>query len=100
MSDNFIFTPEAASDLLAVNDYIALKASPATAQRVINKIYSELAKLGDMPGMGHFREELLDRRFKFWSVFSYVIVYRWEVSPIEVVNVLHGARDLKSYFRR
>jgi plasmid stabilization system protein ParE len=44
--------------------------------------------------MGHFREDLLDRRYKFWAVSSFVIVYRWERRPIEVVAVIHGARGL------
>ncbi len=48
--------------------------------------------------MGHFREELLDQRYKFWSVHSYVIAYRWDVSPIQVIAVVHGARWLEAFF--
>ena len=53
--------------------------------------------LGEMPGMGHFREDLLDRHYKFWSVHSYVVVYLWEVTPIKVIAVVHGARDLDAF---
>jgi plasmid stabilization system protein ParE len=56
--------------------------------------------LGEMPGMGHYREELLDKNYKFWSVHSYVIVYRWEVKPIQIIAVLHGARDLNAVLSR
>ncbi len=51
-----------------------------------------------MPGMGHFREDLLDKRFRFWNVWSYLIVYRWEAKPIEVIAIVHGARDVDVFF--
>lgn len=83
---------------MAIWQYYAQQASEATADRVIANIYEECDKLGDMPGMGHMREDLLDDRYKFWSVYSYVIVYRWQVSPIQIVAIVHGARELSSFF--
>jgi plasmid stabilization system protein ParE len=53
-----------------------------------------------MPGMGHFRKDLLDQHYKFWSVYSYVIAYRWEVTPIQIIAVVHGARNLDAFFAR
>jgi len=36
----------------------------------------------------------LDRPpLKFWSVFSYLIVYDPATSPLAVVGILHGAQD-------
>jgi plasmid stabilization system protein ParE len=62
--------------------------------RVLTELRDAFRKLGEMPGIGHYREDLLDKRYKFWSVHAYVIVYRWEVTPIQIIAVLHGARDL------
>lgn len=98
MSRNFIFTPEAEMDVLAIWEYIADDDSERTADRIIARIYDECEKVGDMPGMGHYREDLLDKRHKFWSVWSYLIVYRWEVQPIQVIAIVHGARDLDAFF--
>lgn len=46
--------------------------------------------------MGHLREDLTRRPFRFWPVYSYLIVYRPETRPIQILRVLHGARDVKS----
>jgi plasmid stabilization system protein ParE len=53
-----------------------------------------------MPGMGHFREDLLDKRHRFWSVYSYIIVYRWETKPLQILAIVHGARDLEAFLAR
>ncbi len=98
MSRSFVFTPEAEADALAIWEYIADDDSEKAADRVIARIYDECQKLGEMPGMGHYRESLLDRRHKFWSVWSYLIVYRWQAVPIQVIAVVHGARDLDAFF--
>lgn len=100
MSRNFIVTTEAAADLLAIWQYIADADSERAADRVIARLYVECEKLGDMPGMGHWREELLDQRHRFSSVWSYLIVYRWQVKPIQILAVVHGARDLDAFFAR
>jgi plasmid stabilization system protein ParE len=81
-------TAEAQSDLDAIGDYL------------VSEIEEELRKLVDMPSMGHFREDLLDKHYKFWSVYSYVIVYRWEARPIQIVAVVHGARHLQAFLAR
>jgi plasmid stabilization system protein ParE len=93
-------TPTAQHDLDAIAEYIAVEASVERAMKVLREFREAFRKLGDMPGIGHFREDLLDRRYKFWSVHSYVIVYRWETEPIQVVAVVHGARDLEAFLAR
>ena len=98
MSRNFVFTLEGEADALAIWEYIADDDSEAAADRVIARIYDECQKLGEMPGLGHQRENLLDKRNKFWNIWSYMIVYRWEVTPIQIIAVVHGARDLDAFF--
>jgi hypothetical protein len=46
-----------------------------------------------MPGIGHLRVDLADRRHRFFLVYSYVIVYRSQTKPLQVV--LHAARDVQ-----
>jgi plasmid stabilization system protein ParE len=36
---------------------------------------------------------------KFFSVYSYLIVYRPESSPLQVVAILHGHRDVERLLR-
>jgi toxin ParE1/3/4 len=82
MTRGYIFTPEAEANLLEIWQYIADQDSERAADRVIDRIYSTCQKLSEMPGIGHYRENLLDRRHKFYSVWSYLIVYRWKERPL------------------
>ena len=45
------------------------------------------------PGMGWSRLPLFG-----WAmlVYSYLIVYRFETQPLQVIRVLHAARDVQS----
>jgi antitoxin ParD1/3/4/toxin ParE1/3/4 len=49
--------------------------------------------------MGHLREDLADEALRFWRVYSYMIIYRPDSQPLEIVRVLHGARDTSTLFQ-
>lgn len=53
-----------------------------------------MRRLAEMPEMGHSREDLADEPLRFWPVHSYLIIYRPDRSPLEVVRVLSGYRDI------
>jgi len=97
---NFTLTLDAADDTLAIWEFIAADESERIADKVIARIYDECEKLGATPGIGHFREDLISKDFKFWRVWSYLIVYRWQATPIQVIAVVHGARNLSAFLRR
>ena len=52
---------------------------------------------GRQPGSGRYREELASgiQSFPFGR---YIIFYRAVTSAIEIVRVLHGARDIENIF--
>ena len=91
-------TPEARADLRAIWEYIA-DVNIEAADRVLDQIEEAFNRLADMPGIGHFRLDFLDRRYRFYTVYSYVIAYRWEAQPIEIIAVIHGARNLRAFLR-
>ena len=93
MKRRFVLTPEARSDLESILLYIA-EDSPDAAERVRLELYEGLQKLARFPGLGHYHDELLSRKYRFWNFYSYVVVYAWEARPIRVVSIVHGARDL------
>jgi plasmid stabilization system protein ParE len=93
----FLLTPEAKSDLSEILLDVA-DNSPDTAERLRSEIYDAFQRLGQSPGIGHYHEELLDRRYRFWNFYSYVVCYVWQAKPILIVAVVHGARDLASFF--
>jgi toxin ParE1/3/4 len=67
------------------------------ADKFIHAIVSRFSKLAAMPLIGRQREEL-SPRLRSFSVSRYVIFYRPVESGIEVVRVLHGARDFPPLF--
>jgi plasmid stabilization system protein ParE len=58
-----------------------------------------MRRLAAFPRIGHIREDVADESLRFWSVYSYLIAYRPERKPIEIVRVLHGARDIGKFFK-
>ena len=90
-------TPEAKSDLFEIWEYIASSSGVAAADRVAATIEEEIAKIGEYPGAGHFREDITDQRLRFWGVYSYLIAYHWEPEPVQIVAIVHGARDLVAF---
>ena len=89
----FVLTPEAKNDLKEILLDIA-EDSPDTAQRLRVEFYEGLQELGRFPGIGHYHDELLERKYRFWNFHSYVVAYVWEAKPIQVIGVVHGARNL------
>src|SRR5215207_5784697 len=91
----FVLTPAAREDLLEIVDYIR-EDSPEAAQRVLRKLQDSMRRLARAPGMGHLREDLADEPLRFWPVYSYLIIYRLETRPLQIIRVLRGARDVRS----
>jgi toxin ParE1/3/4 len=90
----FVLTPLAAQDLNDIWDYLAGKNINA-ADRVLHALEKTMRGLAKSPGIGHLREDLADRRHRFLLVYSYLIVYRPETKPLQVIRVLHAARDVQ-----
>jgi len=66
----------------------------------LDRLYAAFTQLAKMPGMGHHREDLADNRHRFWTVYSYVIAYRDQTQPLEIIAIVHGARQLEAFFQR
>jgi antitoxin ParD1/3/4/toxin ParE1/3/4 len=62
----------------------------------LDALEGAMLKLAQNPGIGHWREELIDKRHRFFLVYSYLIVYRHETTPLQIIRVLHTARDVRS----
>jgi toxin ParE1/3/4 len=93
--------PIADRDLGSAFDYIAQKSSPEVATRFFEASYRAFNDLLQMPGMGaphpHSSPRLAGlRRWPVPGFRSYLIFYREADEGIEVLRVLHGARDLDS----
>ncbi len=93
MSD-CLFSREAQDDLFEIITFIAAK-NPSAARKLIADIQEACFKLAGMPTLGHRRNDLAENPdVLFFCVRKhYLIVYLKGSSPLQVVRVLHGARD-------
>jgi toxin ParE1/3/4 len=90
------FTTPALRDLEEIHDYIA-GDSPTAASRWIDKLEREWQNLVEMTGMGRRREELAPGLRSF-PVGVYLIFYREVEDGVQILRVLHGARDINPLF--
>jgi plasmid stabilization system protein ParE len=86
-------TPQARLDLIEIWNYIA-QDNIDMADRVLKEIDKAMDNLVDHPEMGHWREDLVDRRHRLWTLYSYHLIYRTETTPLQVVRILHASRDI------
>ncbi len=89
----FRITSLAERDLEEIVDYLCSAAGPERASKVLDDILAAIVRLSQWPRIGHVSMDLADRGVRFWVVHRYLVVYRAEADPLEVVRVLHGARD-------
>jgi antitoxin ParD1/3/4/toxin ParE1/3/4 len=63
-------------------------------------LLTAMEQLSRFPEMGHLREDLTSEPFRFWPVYSYLIVYLPETNPLQIVRVLRASRDVSAMLGR
>ncbi len=100
----YALTPLAKADIFDIWSYIADDSnSEETANRVEQAIYDACAFVAEAPLRGHSRSDLTSRSLRFWTLTrypNYIVVYRPETSPLQVVAVLHGKRNIRRILKR
>jgi toxin ParE1/3/4 len=79
--------------------YIKRQTSVLMADRVESAIRERIGFLAESPGAGHWRKDLTGEDVKFFPVYSYLIVYRPETAPLQIVSILHGRRDVEQILK-
>lgn len=99
MASLYNVSQEAQSDLFGIWRHIA-EDSVELANRIENEFYELFASLGRMPGQGHTRGDLTTRPVLFYPLYSYIVVYRPDSQPIQIMAVLRGKRDVKRLLKQ
>jgi plasmid stabilization system protein ParE len=97
MNAPFQLTPQASEDLDAIWWFVA-EHNREAADRVESEIVATCRRLAKYPLIGTRRQDITPRAVRFWTVTKfpdYVIVYRPETIPLQVIAILHGKRNLK-----
>ena len=92
MSEYFL-TTGAELDVAEILDYVSDDAIGA-AMELQEDFLAAFARLAEFPHAGHVRADYAPPAVRFWVVRSYVVVYRADVTPIEILRVMSGYRDI------
>jgi len=90
--------PRAKADLAEIWGYIA-EDSEDRADAFIDVIDKKLSTLAENTGIGKARHEL-GEGVRSFPVGRYILFYREIPNGIDVIRVLHSARDLNAVFDR
>jgi len=91
------YSPQARIDLKDIYRQIA-EHNPAAASGVLRHIGTKAGLMAESPLIGQAAEELAPQLRRL-PVGAYLIFYRPTDFGIEVVRVLHGARDIDALFQ-
>jgi toxin ParE1/3/4 len=92
-----IRTGQAERDLEEILAYLDARSHSA-AERLATAIDERSRLLGEFPGMGRSRDELLPG-VRSIAIGRYVLFYRVTQNAVEVLRILHGARDLEAIMK-
>ena len=89
----YFLVPAARRDLHEILEYIS-EDSPDMAIRVLDRFEEVFALLAENPEMGHRRSDLTGQPVRFFPVYSYLVIYLSLPTPLRIVRMLSGYRDV------
>ena len=95
----FNLSRQSVADLLEIWEFIADDNLDA-ADRLLDKFYAAFTSLAEMPTMGHIRVDLTSHDVLFWPIDSYLVIYKANSDPLQIIAVLHGKRNIKRILRK
>ena len=90
----YLLTQPAAADLDEILDYIASQ-NAQTAVRVATRFAALFDRISQTPGIGHPRDELRDAALRVVTEAGYLVVYDQTLTPLHILRVVRGSRDLR-----
>ncbi len=82
---SYLLTWRAQKDLELIWNYIAADNIDA-ADKVKDELRSAMQGIAAMPGKGHGRADVRNRRYRFWAVYSYIIAYFPDTEPVRIIS--------------
>ena len=89
-------TRQAEVDLSEIWNYIA-QDNPDAASRQLREIAASCERLAAYPGISQARREIRDG-VRTWPVGAYLVMHRQIEGGVEIVRVVHGAREIDNFF--
>ena len=87
--------PAAIADVDEIWGYIT-ERNEAAADRLIEAFTAAAERIEESPYIGAQRKDVA-KTARGYLVSSYIILYRVDDDGVEIVRVVHGARDLRAF---
>ena len=105
MNRRYLIRPKADRDLEDQAAFYGTEANPEVGHRFLVAAHATFALLASQPEMGwrcrFVNPSLIGlRKFVVKDFNKILILYRPSASGVEILRVVHGAQDLKAFFRR
>ena len=96
---NVAYLPDALDDLYAIWEYVARRSQSAEiADRLIDAIDDTARTYAGQPNLGIRRPDLA-KDVRCFVVKGYVVFFIGAIDGIEVIQLIHGSRDIPVHFR-
>lgn len=86
----------AIADMGEAYEYVA-RDNETAAEDLLSEFQKRFRLLADFPAAGRERNDLM-RGVRSYAVGNYVVLYRQVEEGVEILRVLHGARDIQGLF--
>ena len=93
----FRLSRRARADVDEIRAHIA-RDNPVAAGRMVDRFFDSFVRLASTPGVGRAMPHLGAGDLRVFPVGNYIVFYRRKPNTIEIVRVLHGARNYDSLF--
>ncbi len=98
MPELYQLSARAINDLESIWLYIAQDSVDA-ANRVEASFFAAFSRLAQFPMLGSTRPKITSQPLRFWNIPrfpGYTVIYRPDTSPLLVVTIIHGMRNLRA----
>ena len=93
-----VFSEKSVSDLKEIAEYI----QPGNAERASSFIHEIIdfckQELAMNPRIGRGRDDL-NQNLRSFPFRKYVIFYRYHIHHLEIIHVIHSARDIRQIYK-
>jgi plasmid stabilization system protein ParE len=94
---SYVLAPLAELDFAEIVEYVAEDSLDA-AERLVAHLLGAFERLAAFPRAGHVRLDLAPSEVRFSTVHPYLIIYRADVTPVLILRIISGYRDLVEVF--
>ncbi len=86
-------------DLHEVHGYLTREAGRHVSDKIISAIYEQFGHLATDPSIGHRRDDLTPNDLWFSKIYSYLVVYSYTPTHVQILAILHMARDAEEILK-